>query len=245
MAPAAESDRPPRGPPGLHPLGVPPRQVLYSSTYAGVPPPLGISRYIQWVAEGLFCRLPALEFRQPAERWAFASACLRVLLQVVYDHDPDETTDDETTRPKGAAPGVAPPALIAPPPAAAPGLGAPGHAAEKPKELPAGFQLLCAFVKPRSPLFEQLLLLVTNSSLGLGGAGPHPAEQYAATALAIRFLQVGACLLLTPLPPSRLPSPPASPALSPLLPVTHNPRMPRWQFRRRVRWRRDLRTTSP
>ena len=167
-------------------------QVLYSHTHAEKPPPIGMGRYIQWVAEGLFCRIDTLEFRQPSERWAFASSCLRVMMQVVYDHDPDESTDEDPRLSTGA-PAAAPPALPAPP--AVPGVGmgapdAPAASTDQMEELPAGFQLLCAFVKPHSPLFGKLLWLVTNSSFVLSTAGPHPPEQYNATALAIRFLQV-------------------------------------------------------
>ena len=67
-------------------------QVLWNSTHLTTLAPHGLSCYIRWVTEGLFCGIRLFDYRETNSRWSLASSCLRVLLQMVYDHDPDEFT---------------------------------------------------------------------------------------------------------------------------------------------------------
>eukprot|EP00966_Prymnesium_polylepis_P168951 3906142-Prymnesium_polylepis.1 len=117
------------------------------SAATGAPAPVGIGRYMQWVAEGLFCGLQTIEFRDGSHKWAFAAACLRLLLRVVGAYDPD---DSEPVKAAEAPPAGPTTALQRPPP--------------PPPEPTAGFQLLCAFVKPHSRLYQQLVWLLIHTS---------------------------------------------------------------------------------
>ncbi|KAL3924581.1 MAG: hypothetical protein SGPRY_003875 [Prymnesium sp.] len=133
------------------------RRLLSSWMGAGVTPPSGVGRFVQWIAEDLFCHLHSFEFREQAGLWTMASGCLSVFLELLYGSEPVEGSSH-------SSPPTTPP------------------------ELPINFQLLCAFVKPHSPLFRQLLWLLSYASAAVERAKERCAALRHMIGLATNFL---------------------------------------------------------